>query len=123
MTSIPRPPVHRIALVQFGLTFVIAAVLMVLLDKTAALSALSGGLICAIPNGYFIWQAFKYSGARSAAKIVPSFYQGEAWKFMLTALGFAAVFISLKPLNVWALFGTFITVQFSHVVASRIYKL
>lgn len=123
MASIPRPPVNRIAFTQFGLTFLIATLLGLMVDSTAAWSALSGGLICAIPNGYFIWRAFRYSGAQSTSRIVPAFYQGEAWKFMLTALGFAAVFTSLDPLNVWALFGSFVAVQFSHVVATHFLKL
>lgn len=70
-----------------------------------------------------MWRAFKYSGARSADKVVQSFYQGEAWKFILTAIGFAVVFLRVDPVNEWALFGTFIAVQLSHVLAAKIADL
>ena len=122
MTSIARPPVYRIAIMQFVLSIVIA--LFALIHSfEAGYSALLGGLTCAVPNGYFIWRAFKYSGARSVDQVVRSFYQGESWKFVLTALSFAVIFSRVEPLNPWALFGAFIIVQFSHVMAARIAKL
>lgn len=122
MTSIARPPVYRIAIMQFGLSFIIA-LLALIYNLEASYSALLGGLTCAIPNGYFIWRAFKYSGARSVDQVVQSFYQGESWKFILTAISFAVIFSRVEPLNPWALFGAFIIVQFSHVMAAKIAKL
>lgn len=77
----------------------------------AALSAAAGGLASLIPNLYFASRTFRYSGARSAQKIVRSFYSGEAVKLILTALIFALCFKYLKTLNVAALFGGFIMVQ------------
>ncbi len=77
----------------------------------AALSAAAGGLASFIPNVYFAFRAFRYSGARSAQKILRSFYSGEAIKLILTAVIFALCFKYLKTLNVAALFGGFIMVQ------------
>jgi len=122
VTSIARPPVYRIAMMQFALSFIIALFALIY-SFEAGYSALLGGLTCAIPNGYFIWRAFKYSGARSVDQVVRSFYQGESWKFVLTAVSFAVIFSRVDPLNPWALFGAFIIVQFSHVMAARIAKL
>ena len=107
---------------QLGLTVIIATLLL-LVSQVAAYSALLGGLTCALPNGYFIWKAFKYSGARSADKVLQSFYQGESWKFVLTAMGFAVIFSRVEPIEPWALFGTFMAIQLSHVLAARIAKL
>jgi ATP synthase protein I len=122
VTSIARPPVYRIAIMQFALSIIIA--LFALIHSfEAGYSALLGGLTCAIPSGYFIWRAFKYSGARSVDQVVQSFYQGQSWKFVLTAMSFAVIFSRVDPLNPWALFGAFITVQFSHVMAAKIAKL
>lgn len=122
VSSIPRPPVYRIVLMQLALTLMIAGGLL-LHSPVASYSALLGGLAQALPNAYFIWRAFKYSGARSASLVVQSFYQGEAWKFVLTAIFFAVIFARVEPLNLYALFGTFIAMQFSHVLSIKLVKL
>ncbi len=100
-----------------------AAVVGLLHSDVAAKSALLGGLTCAIPNAYFVWRAFRYSGARSAVRIVQSFYQGETWKFLLTALCFIAIFQRVEPLNVLALFAGFITVQLGHIASAKVANL
>lgn len=122
MTGIPRPPAYRIVILQLILT-VLAALVAWLHSDVAAKSALLGGLTCALPNAYFIWRAFRYSGARSSIQIVQSFYQGESWKFVLTALSFAVIFQRVEPLNVLALFAAFITVQLGHLAAAKIANL
>ena len=122
MAGIARPPAYRIVIFQLMLT-VMVSLLALLHSPLAAKSALLGGLTCALPNAYFIWKAFKYRGARSAAQIVQSFYQGEAWKFVLTALCFGVIFQRVEPLNVLALFAGFITVQLGHVASAKIANL
>jgi ATP synthase protein I len=122
LSSIPRPPVYRIVLLQLILT-VLSASLAWLYSDVAAYSALLGGLTCALPNAYFVWRAFRYSGARSTVQVVQSFYQGESWKFVLTALSFAVIFQRVEPLNVLALFAGFITVQLGHVASAKIANL
>ncbi|MBU2040208.1 MAG: ATP F0F1 synthase subunit I [Thalassobium sp.] len=122
MTGIPRPPAYRIVILQLILT-VLAALVAWLHSDVAAKSALLGGLTCALPNAYFVWRAFRYSGARSSVQIVQSFYQGESWKFVLTALSFAVIFQRVEPLNVLALFAAFITVQLGHLAAAKIANL
>ncbi|MBE0484117.1 MAG: ATP synthase subunit I [Bacterioplanes sp.] len=119
MSSIPRPPAHRIVFVQFGLVL-LAAGIGLIFGVTAAKSALLGGLACALPNAYFIWRAFRYTGARSAQKMVQSIYQGQAWKFILTATMFAVILVRVDDLNALALFGGFITVQMGHVASMRL---
>ena len=122
MTSITRPTIYRIGLMQFGLSLILA--LFALIHSfEAGYSALLGGLTSAIPNSYLIWRSFRYRGARSVSQVVQSFYQGEAGKFTLTITGFALIFSLVDPLVPWALFGGFITVQFSHVMTAIIAKL
>merc|ERR1712169_31213 len=82
-----------------GLLTMLVALIALLHSPLAAKSALLGGLTCALPNAYFIWRAFRYSGARSAAHVVQSFYQGESWKFVLTALCFGVIFQRVEPLK------------------------
>ncbi|MEN9465838.1 MAG: hypothetical protein RL217_2019 [Pseudomonadota bacterium] len=119
MSTIPRPPVHRIILLQLSLAL-IAAIIAGLHSGVAALSALLGGLACALPNAYFIWRAFRFQGASQARKVVVALYQGEAWKFFLTALIFVTVFRLGIELNYFALFASFITVQLGQIFSSRV---
>ena len=105
-----KPPIYRVIVTQLIVTVCIASVLL-LHSVVTAYSALLGGLICLLPNTYLAKKAFQYSGARAARQIAQSFYKGEAVKFILTALLFALVFGFIEPLNVFALFGTFILVQ------------
>lgn len=122
MSTVPRPPVYRVVLLQLGLSL-IAGIAGLLHSDVAAKSAVLGGLTCALPNAYFIWKAFRYSGARSTDRIVQAFYQGETWKFLLTALCFIAIFQRVEPLNVLALFAGFVTVQLGHVASAKVANL
>lgn len=101
----------------------IAGVVGLLHSDVAAKSAVMGGFSCALPNAYFIWKAFRYSGARSTEYVIQSFYQGETWKFLLTSLCFIAIFRHVEPLNVLALFAGFITVQLGHLASARVANL
>lgn len=109
-------------MMQFGLSFILA-ILALVHSFEASYSALLGGLASAIPNSYLIWRSFRYVGARSAGQVVQSFYQGEAGKFTLTITCFALIFSLVDPLSPLAVFGGFITVQFSHVMTAIIAKL
>lgn len=122
MSSVPRPPVHRIILLQLGLTL-LAGAFAALHSSVAAWSALLGGIACAIPNAYFVWRAFRFRGARYAGKVAEALYQGEAWKFILTGLMFATIFSQDWPLNYPALFAGFVTVQLGHLFSAKIANL
>ncbi len=79
--------------------------------KVVAYSTLIGTLIFLVPNYYFVLQTFKYSGARSANKIVRSFYMGESVKLLLIALFFGLAFAFIEPIEVLAVFAGFIALQ------------
>jgi len=117
--TIQRPPVHRITLVQLGVCAILA-LLFLLRSPEAGISALAGGLISAIPNAYFIYKAFMYSGARQVDHVLRSFYRGGAWKMVLTAIGFAAAFKLIHQPDLLALFSTFVVVQSVSFFASKI---
>lgn len=111
-----RLPFHRWAVFP-----VLAAQCMVLLLAAVVLwqwqgvisgySGLCGGLIAWLPNLYFAWKAFRFSGARAAQAIVKSFYAGEAGKLIITAVLFALTFAGVKPLAPLAVFGVFVLTQ------------
>ncbi|MGB0360228.1 MAG: ATP synthase subunit I [Endozoicomonas sp.] len=104
------PPVYRIFVTQVVVCTVLSLALFSL-GTYFALSSLLGGLCCALPNAYFILKVFRFRGARSAKKIVSSFYRGEAGKLVLTATGFILIFTQLEVVEPFALFGTFAIVQ------------
>ena len=110
MSTIKAPPIYKIIASQFVAVGVVTAIGYTILGWISAYSLLLGGLICAIPNGYFATKAFQYRGARAAQKIVQAFYVGEAIKILLMCAGFALSFKYVSPLDIWALFAGFLLV-------------
>ena len=105
-----QPAVYRVVLAQMLATVLLSLVLLPL-GRETSLSALFGGLACSVPHAYLLWKTFRYRGARAAQLIAKSFYQGEAGKFVLTALAFVLIFTLFKPVEPVALFGAFILAQ------------
>lgn len=103
MTSIQKPPVLIVPAVQ-SIALAVTTLLLTISDRLDPLSYLSGGLIAVIPHLYFSVYAFRYMGARAAKDITQSFYRGEVGKYLLTLIGFAAVFIGVTPVDIAALF-------------------
>ncbi|MCL6414229.1 ATP synthase subunit I [Aestuariirhabdus sp. Z084] len=104
-----RSPLYRLIALQAIATLSIGLVCS-LISFEAAYSALLGGLVFMLPNALLIYKAFFAIKVGSARKIANSMYVGEAIKFGLTALLFAAVFVFVSPLNAPALFVTFFVV-------------
>jgi len=90
----------------------VGAALVLLLSKgpVAGYSGLLGGLVALVPNAYFAYRVYRYSGARSVRAIVGELYAGEAGKLILTAALFVSVLMAVKPLEVAALFGCYLAV-------------
>ncbi|GAB3283700.1 hypothetical protein GCM10027297_24420 [Parahaliea aestuarii] len=82
------------------------------------LSALCGGLVAIVPQAWFAVKAFAHSGARSAREVANAGYAGEVVKFLLSATGFAAVFILLRPVFPIAVFSAFIAMQAIQITGS-----
>ncbi|RRJ82619.1 F0F1 ATP synthase subunit I [Aestuariirhabdus litorea] len=76
----------------------------------AAYSALLGGMVFMLPNALLIYKTFISVRVGSVRKITNSMYVGEAVKFGLTAILFAAVFAFITPLYAPSLFITFFVV-------------
>ncbi|MGL6159580.1 ATP synthase subunit I [Microbulbifer sp.] len=122
-----KPPVLVIAAVQLLLVSLVSAALHFCGKPVIALSAFIGGVLCALPNAYFGFRVFhgerRHSGARAAGQVVESFYRAETGKFVLTLVGFAAVFAAVRPLNAAAVFisyGLCLLVQW--LLAARLVK-
>ncbi|MBL4819836.1 MAG: ATP synthase subunit I [Gammaproteobacteria bacterium] len=120
MSNLKPPPVYKIIVMQLVATGLIAVVLLLFLNATAAFSILIGGLISAIPNCYFTIQAFKFNGARNAEKVVKSFLKGEIGKIVITIVLFALAFTQITNVNEIALMAGFIAVQFIGIIMSAV---
>ena len=97
------PAIREMVLWQF-LTATCLAALVWLWNRDAALAIAYGSAIFLIPNTYFAWQAFRYSGAAKAGLVTRAIYKGQAAKFLLTAVMFAAVFKAGETSLMWLVF-------------------
>ena len=97
-------------LIQLIVSLFIAMIAVIVSGPQAAISGILGGVVCVVPNIYFVKQLFKYKGARAARQIVNGFYKGEALKLLLTIALFVLVFklFVIKPL---VFFPAFIAAQ------------
>ena len=101
----------RVSVLQAAVGALIGLLFWLVQGWIAAYSAWLGGLIALIPNVYFTYKAFQYFGARSIAVIVQSFWAGQMGKLILTAVLFAVLFFGVEPLNVLAVFVSYVLVQ------------
>ncbi len=102
-----KSPVWFNAKVQCTLLLLVSFALLAV-DRVVAYSFCLGGLVYVIPNLYFVYYAFRYSGASLVPYIMQSFSKGESGKIALAAMGFALVFRFVEPLHAAALFAGFI---------------
>lgn len=105
-----QTPAFPVLMLQLIATLAVALVLWIFQGLVAGYSGLLGGLVALVPNGYFAFRVYRYSGARSARAIVGEFYSGEAGKLILTAVLFITVWLAVKPLVVAAVFGGYLVV-------------
>ncbi|MDF2446827.1 MAG: synthase chain [Moraxellaceae bacterium] len=114
--SQPRPlvdPTQALLLLKWQLRGAVVLTALALSVSTgAAMATGMGAGIAVAGNAYFALQAFRHAGAQQATDVVRSFYRGEAGKFVITVLLFAAVFAGVKPLQAGWLLTGFILEQF-----------
>lgn len=118
MTNLRPPPVYKVIAAQFVATGILALASLLLIGKVVAYSVFLGGVISALPNSYFVIQAFRFQGARNADRVVKSFIRGELGKIGITITLFALSFTLITNLSEIALILGFIVVQFAGVVMS-----
>jgi len=97
---------QRLVACQLSITLLLATIATLLLNATAGVSAVLGGMVSALPNAYFASKLFKYHGAVASKQIVNSFYKGEALKIILSIVLFTLVFKFFKivPLVFFAVY-------------------
>ena len=98
-------------LVQLCVSFVVAAVLWVVVGEVAGASALLGGAAAVVPNGFLAARVLTPSRDLSAKAMMRSAWIGEAGKVLLTALMFGVIFGFVRPIEPPAVFAGFIAAQ------------
>ena len=104
----------RIIIAQLLATLV-AALLLLAAGRVYALSALAGGTIATLANGWFALRVFAGYRAQRPERLLGRFYGAELQKLLLVA-----VLRWLRPLSAAALFGTFMLVQLVPVLVSQL---
>ena len=120
--AVPTDDRHVVVLTllaQLSLSLVLAAVVWLWQGKVAAVSALLGGMVAVIPNGFLAARLLK---PRADAKaMLRAAWVGEIGKLVLTAVLFGAIFGTMRSISALAVFGGFIAVQ-SVVLGSLLYQ-
>ena len=111
-----------LVLVQLAVTLLVAAILAVVFSGRGwvlAYSALTGGLIATLANGWF---ALKVFGRRrreaDPVVLLRSFYVAEFNKLILTGAMFVAAFVLLRPVSGAALLAVYFLVHMTPFAAS-----
>ena len=112
-----RPLISRVFWVQCLLT-AMAAVASMPFGRTAALSALIGGVNSLVPTAYFAHKVLRRSSGANGGRALGVWLRAEVAKIAIIGGMFAAAFVLLQGLNMVALFAGFIVVHVGGVIAS-----
>ena len=104
----------RIILLQFAAAFLVALVASIVSGLPAGISALLGGLCCAIPNAFFALRLL--SSARKPGGSPMNFFVGEFIKIAMNIALFGAVIMFYPDLNWLAFIAAFIVVLKSYLI-------
>lgn len=114
-----RKLARRFILAQLSATLLLSSVLLVC-DKTAAYSALTGGLIATLANGWFAFKVFRVNPEATPEVLLSTFYVGEINKFILTGALFIIAFVLIKPLSVVALLGMYFVIHMTPAIVNAV---
>ena len=109
--------VRNILLAQLLAGLVLAAIVWIWLGSEKAVPTLLGGLIGVVPNAFLAARLMSPRAASSAQSLLKAGWIGEAGKFVIAAVMFAAVFATLRPLHPEFLFAGFIATLLALPVA------
>ncbi len=107
----PLAAVSRVLIAQLSAGMLIGGIALVAAGRTAAWSALLGGLICVIPNAFMGLRIVAGGATNDPRRMLTASYVGMAGKLALTAAMFAVVFVLVRPLAAGWLFTAFVITQ------------
>lgn len=99
-----HPQVSWIISRQAALTIVLGILAWAIFSVTAAISVLIGGSIGVIANLGYVLRAMRMNAGLDPVKAYRAQTAGEGFKFLLTLIGFALVFLKFKEVAVLPLF-------------------
>lgn len=99
-----HPQVSWILSRQAALTIVLALVAWLVFSEIAGISVLIGGSIGIIANLGYVLRAMRMNVGLDPVKAYRAQTAGEGFKFLLTLIGFALVFLKFKEVAVFPLF-------------------
>lgn len=117
--------VLRFIKAQFIVTIVLSTTWL-MVDDTAAYSALAGGLIATVANAWFAVKVFRKksngkaieSPIETAETVLTTFYVGEIYKFIFTGAMFFMAFVLIKPISAIALLATYFLIHLTPAVVN-----
>lgn len=89
---------------------------LAMFDGVIAYSALLGGGVYLLPNGWQAKRHFDGQAGKTAQATLAELYAGQIWKMALAATLFALIFVLVEPLSVFSLFASLILLQMIHLV-------
>ena len=105
----------RVVLLQFAATLVVASIAGVLGGKSAAISAVFGGLCCVVPNALFAMRLFAAANKPGGTNPL-TFFIGEFVKIALTVALLGATAWLYRDLNWLAMIAAFIVALKSYII-------
>lgn len=111
MLTDDRRVVPLTLLAQAGVAVVLAGLLGLWLGKVVGVSTLLGGMIAVVPNAFLAARLIAPRRSDNAVAVLRSAWIGELGKLALTAILFAAIFVTVRPLAAPAVFAGFIAAQ------------
>lgn len=79
-------------------------------------SVTAGSLLAYTAQTAFTFIAYRLTGAKARQAIVLHLYLGQMIKWLLTLLGFAFIFMTIKPIHAMAVFLGYLLMQMGHNV-------
>ncbi len=109
--------IKQILLIQFAASLIGGAAGW-LIGQPEGVSALAGGLIASLANGYFAWKVFAKQQETESAQILSTYYRAEVGKIVLTVMLFVFAISVIKPINMIALLSAYLLITMIPWLAS-----
>ena len=114
-----RPPLSKVAFLQLAATGTVFLLLLVIgISTNVAVSALLGGLLATIINGYFGWRAFRQIDADDPHRILGEVIRAEVGKVLLISVSLALLFKYADVLDKLVLLLSFMLMMIMAAVVS-----
>jgi len=117
--QLKKPNVKAITLWQAVFVVVITALTWAI-NTEVAKAFLYGSFIFIIPNAFFVWHSYKYTGPKNSKQVVGSMYRGQAIKLVLTFLMFALMLKEIPIEKPWIVFLSYALNAVMHLLMSLI---